>query len=56
MLRFLIMLLVVEIALGFNIEPNDPALLQPQTRKGINQKNFFGYEIRYGFGSDDALK
>ena len=58
MIRFLLILLFVNKLWSFNIENNDPAFVRPNDPAAANRdpSTFFGYEIRFGFGSDDALK
>ena len=55
-LFFIFWAIFVPIVSSFNIQNNAPNILQPEEKANIKSSSFFGYNIQYGFGSDDALK
>ena len=55
-MKLLALFVLAKIVSSFNINKNAPAFLRPNDSAIRDDSSFFGYDIQFGFGSDDALK
>jgi len=53
--RFYLLFILIKITLSFNIQPNQPSFLQPDT-ENTGQPSFFGYDLTLGRDDDNILK